>query len=471
MSASDSTALLQVESSLPEAVIVIDPYSSGRFYLYELQKRGYPIIAIRSSLEVSPYFKRAYEDHKDYFAQTIDYPMLDCSLDMLLREVHALPYKIKAVIAGSDVGVELAEHLSERMHMPTTNGTELLFQRIDKAAMQDQLRLCGIPACEQIKSGNLSELLQWATTRNKWPVVAKPAGGVGSEGIYFCKSEADIEKAHTEIIGMVNPKGVTNDSVALQEFLDGDEYIIDTISNNGKHIVVAIWTQGKRRDLPWNQTSIITTHNMLMEPSGPIQDQLVDYTFKMLDAVGFKHGPAHNEVMFTERGPVLIEINARMHGVQGPRVIELSTGVNKADYACDIFVGGCKKFDSLYKAGPSRFLYPVKKQCSQMVLCCPFKGHYSALLKEQILALKLPSVVEVLTGKSVGDFQPQSIDLPTSPGTVLMVHESMEQLEADMQSIRKAETDLDNGIYQLTKSKQESGTASQLGKHFANAGA
>merc|ERR1712166_885513 len=144
------------------------------------------------------------------------------------------------------------------------------------------------------------------------------------------------------------------------------------------------------------------------------------------------HGPAHNEVMFTERGPVLIEINARMHGVQGPRVIELSTGVNKADYACDIFVGGCKKFDSLYKAGPSRFLYPVKKQCSQMVLCCPFKGHYSASLKEQILALKLPSVVEVLTGKSVGDFQPQSIDLPTSPGTVLMVHESMEQLEAEL---------------------------------------
>merc|ERR1711976_467335 len=224
-----------------------------------------------------------------------------------------------------------------------------------------------------------------------------------------------------------------NDAVALQEFLDGDEYIVDTISSNGKHIVVAIWTQGKRRDLPWNPTSIITTHTMMM-----------------LDAVGFKHGPAHNEIMFTERGPVLIEINARMHGVQGPRVIELSTGTGKADYACDIFVGGSKKFDSLYKAGPSRFLYPAKKQCSQLVLCCPFKGHYTESLKERIFALKLPSVVEVLTGKAVGDFQPQSIDLPTSPGTVIMIHESMEQLEADMQAIRKAETDVEKGIYQLT---------------------
>lgn len=447
-----------------DAVVVIDPYSSGRFYLYELKKRGFPIIAIRSSLDVSAYFKKAYDDHKEYFAEALDYPTLDNNLDRLLREVRGLPYKIVAVIAGSDVGVELAEHLSEKMNMPTTNGTKLLFQRIDKAAMQDQLRACGVPACEQIKSGKLDELLQWANTRNKWPVVAKPAGGVGSEGIYFCKSKADIEKAHSEIIGMVNPKGVKNDSVALQEFLDGDEYIVDTISNNGKHICVAIWTQGKRRDLPWNPTSIITTHNMLMEPSGEIQDQLIDYTFKMLDAVGFKHGPAHNELMFTDRGPILIEINARMHGVQGPRVIELSTGINKAEYACDIFVGGCKKFDSLYKAGPSRYMYPVVKQCSQFVLCCPFTGYYVKSLKERILALNLPSVVEVLTGKGVGDFQPQSIDLPTSPGTVLMVHESKEQLEADMRKIRAVESDPDAGIYllslrQRTKSEQEPGTA------------
>jgi len=366
----------------------------------------------------------------------------------------ALPYHIVSVIAGSDVGVELAEHLSERMKMPTTNGTELLFQRIDKAAMQDQLRKYGIPATEQIKSGKLDELLEWATTRDDWPVVAKPAGGVGSEGIYFCKSTADIEKAHREIIGMVNPKGVTNDAVALQEFLRGDEYIVDTISSNGKHICVAIWSQGKRLDLPWNPTSIITTHNMLMEPIGVIQDQLVEYTFKMLDAVGFKHGPSHNEMMLTERGPILIEINARMHGVQGPRVIELATGTNKAEYACDVFVGGCTMFDRLYKdvdATAGRFLYPVQKQCSQLVLCCPFTGYYEASLKERISALQLPSVVEVLTSKTVGDLQPQSIDLPTSPGTVLMVHESKAQLEADMQIIRAAEEDVLNGLYQLSK--------------------
>jgi len=283
--------------------------------------------------------------------------------------------------------------------------------------------------------------------------VAKPAGGVGSEGVYFCKSTADIEKAHREIIGMVNPKGITNDAVALQEFLHGDEYIVDTISDNGRHICVAIWIQGKRRDLPWNPTSIVTTHDMLMEPSGEIQDELIGYTFKMLDALGFKHGPSHNELMFTERGPILIEINARMHGLQGPRLIELSTGTNKAEYACDVFVGGSTMFNTLYKADTTaaRFLYPIKKQCSQFVLCCPFTGYYVKSLKERILGLQLPSVVEVLTSKAIGDLQLQSIDLPTSPGTVLMLHESKAQLEADMQKIRAAEEDVSSGIYILSR--------------------
>jgi biotin carboxylase len=426
-----------------------------------------PIICVRSTYDVGIFFKRVYDSHLEYFDEKLDFPEFGFDYAKLVEAIKELPYNIVAVLPGSDAGVELAEHVSEIMQMPTTNGTELLFQRIDKAAMQDQLRKCGVPAAEQIKSGKVEELVEWATKRNKWPVVAKPAGGVGSEGIYFCKSVDDIKKAHKEIIGVLNPKGVKNDAVALQEFLKGEEYIVDCISHKGKHICVATWYQGKRRDLPWNPTSIITTYNELLEPKGKEQDALVDYTFKMLDAVGFKNGISHNELMFTERGPILIEINARMHGVQAPGLVEMATGTNLADYACDIYVGECRKFKKLYKPPPAeRFLYPVQKQCFQLVLCCPFTGYYKESLKERILALDLPSCIEVLTAKGVGDFQPQSIDLPTSPGTILMVHESRKQLEEDMRKVRAAEMDSTDGIYMLVERKGSIGgrvSAPELG--------
>merc|ERR1719161_3394948 len=115
-----------------------------------------------------------------------------------------------------------------------------------------------------------------------------------------------------------------NDAVALQEFLAGDEFIVDTVSKDGRHVCVAIWSQGKRRNLPWNPTGIITTENRLLQPAGELQQALVDYVFKVLDAFDYKHGPYQIQVTAPSRGPILIEVNCRMHGVQGPLAMELA---------------------------------------------------------------------------------------------------------------------------------------------------
>jgi len=332
--------------------------------------------------------------------------------------------------------------------MPHANGTQRLLQRTDKASMQDRLRECGLPACEQIKSGNLDELLFWAHARGEWPLVAKPSGGCGSDGVFFCRSEDDLRQAHGEIVGKVNPKGAVNDTVALQEFLVGDEYIVDTVSQDGRHLCVAIWSQGKRKNLPWNPTGIITTENRLMQPTGKIEDALVEYVFKVLNALDYKHGPCHTEVMMTQRGPILIEVNCRMHGVQGPLAMELSTGTNKATHSLDIFVDGGRNFEKLYVSGPDRYLYPISRHSAQLVLCSPFEGTLVEGVKVAINELKLPSVVEVVSRFGKGDRVMQSSDLQTSPGTVLMVNDSEQKLMEDISRLREAEASAE-GIYRI----------------------
>ena len=141
-----------------------------------------------------------------------------------------------------------------------------------------------------------------------------------------------------------------------------------TVSKDGKHICVAMWSQGKRRNLPWNPTGVITTDNHLMPPSGDVEDQLVNYVLSVLDAFDYKHGPCHTEVMLTPRGPVLIETNCRMHGVQGPVTMEIGTGVNKAAHSLDIFLDGGEEFDKRYTPGPQRWLYPVVKHATMVIL-------------------------------------------------------------------------------------------------------
>jgi hypothetical protein len=124
------------------AAVVVDPYSSGRFLLYELKSRGMPIICVRSSLKLGAYFLKVYETHKEYFVETVDFEKFE-NVAQLVDFLSTLSYNVLAVFGGSEPGVELADQLSEALGLPTANGTELLKARKDKAEMQERLRQCG----------------------------------------------------------------------------------------------------------------------------------------------------------------------------------------------------------------------------------------------------------------------------------------------------------------------------------------
>jgi len=424
---------------LPEAAVVVDPYSSGKYLLIELERRGIPIIGVRSSTKLGTQFLRSHVANSGFWVEMLEFEDF-AGIAELVEALKALPYSIVGVFGGSEPGVELADHVANALAMPTANSLELLEARKNKAEMQEALRRNGVPAAEQFKSGNLEELLAWAEKRNEWPVVAKPTGGASSDGVYFCKTLEDLRLAHRNIIGACNPTGKVNSEIALQEYLDGDEYIVDTVSYEGKHMLVAMWMYTKCKGMPWDSQAIVPMQNILLASTGEKQDQLVDYVFKVLDAVGLRYGPCHTEVMFTKRGPVLVEVNARLHGLQGPRLIELSTGISKATYAADVILGKGDLFHKLYQEErPGRYLYPRLRQCVCLVLVSSAQGYLQTDIKEMLSSLLLPSVVEILPAVEQGGFINRTRDLPTTAGTVLMVHESIEQIKADTAKIRELE--------------------------------
>lgn len=420
------------------AAVVVDPYSSGRFLLYELKKRDMPIICVRSSLKLGAYFLKVYETHKEYFVETVDFENFE-NVSQLVDFLRTLPFEVASVFGGSEPGVELADQLSEMLGLATANGTELLKARKDKAEMQERLRECGVPAAEQFRSGDLQALLKWARERGQWPVVAKPICSAGSDGVFFCQSEQDLTDAHKEIIGKLNPNGLINTDIALQEFLAGDEYIVDTVSFEGKHMIVACWVYEKLQGLPWNPTAILSTQNKLLPPTGEKQDELISYVTRVLDAVGIRYGACHTEVMFTKRGPILVEVNNRMHGLQGPRLIELATGTSKATYLADALAAEGELFNKLYVPQPDRYLYPMHKHCVQLILISSTEGYLRKPIQNVIKDMQLSSVVEICPAVQRGGYLRQTCDLPSSAGGVLMVHESAEVIENEVRLIRKAE--------------------------------
>jgi biotin carboxylase len=119
------------------------------------------------------------------------------------------------------------------------------------------------------------------------------------------------------ILGCSNRLGIVNRFVLAQSFLKGSEFVVNTVSLNGKHHVSDIWQCHKHRVLG---AGYVPGCEELLPFNGVIQQQLVAYVIDALDALGFTQGPAHFEIMMTERGPSIIEVGARIQGGVNPNV-------------------------------------------------------------------------------------------------------------------------------------------------------
>jgi biotin carboxylase len=145
--------------------------------------------------------------------------------------------------------------------------------------------------------------------------VVKPLQSAGSEDVYLCTRKEQAEDAFHRIMGKTDGLGDVNESVLVQEFLEGREFAVDKVSRDGVHKVVAIWEYEKR---PTNGSSFTYYGRRLRDPELPEVRKSILYGDKVLDALAIRHGPSHMEIIYNEEtGPCLVEVGARCHGGEG----------------------------------------------------------------------------------------------------------------------------------------------------------
>lgn len=85
---------------------------------------------------------------------------------------------------------------------------------------------------------------------------------------------------------------------------------------------------------------------------------LISYTRRLLDAIGIRHGPSHTEVMMTQDGPCLVEVNCRAHGGDGswrPLACALTGGYSQVEATADCFLEEEDVFAKIPNVPPSPF--------------------------------------------------------------------------------------------------------------------
>merc|ERR1719161_2541794 len=246
--------------------------------------------------------------------------------------------------------------------------------------MQEALRKTNLRAIKQKFAKSPEEVFNWMKQADmKFPLILKPATGAGTEGVRKCNNAEDVVHAFMAECesGKVNICGVQNLGLIAQEFLQGTEYVVDSIScGKGKHAVVAFWKYQKMADLTYEYAKLI-------ESSGEVQDSLRFYIEKVLDAVGIHYGASHAEVIMTRDGPCLVEVGARMHGGHGPAVMKDATGFGHHEFLADLTIG-CQAAERVHELVKKDYRYKLVQHAYYGQLNNRPEWHLTGTLQEEI---------------------------------------------------------------------------------------
>ncbi|MCW1146908.1 ATP-grasp domain-containing protein [Flavobacterium lacisediminis] len=156
-------------------------------------------------------------------------------------------------------------------------------------------------------------------TKFDFPLIVKPVDRSGSRGVSKVNNFKELENATLEAI-----KESFSKKVIIEEYIEGVEVSVETISWEGEHTILTI-TDKITTEVPH---FVELAHHQPTQLSLEIQEKIKKETIKCLNALEIKYGASHSEFKITPKGEVfVIEVGARMGGdFIGSHLVELTTG-------------------------------------------------------------------------------------------------------------------------------------------------
>lgn len=406
-----------------EHIVVVDAYSGGRNLIPAFQALGFPVTHIQSGRIA--YYARDI----DLAAQRADRHLtFDGDVDQLVANLR--PSAPRVVLAGSEGGVLLADQLAERLGVAYRNDIRTSTARRDKYEMHERIRKAGLTSVAQARVATTSELDSWLSSREgTYPVVIKPLRSAATDGLSVCWSRSAAHAALGRVLTRRDMFDNVNDAVLCQEFLVGDEYVINGVMCGDTYMC----SEGWRSDKKDNAGSRVYDTQYLLYHGDPWFEELNVYVSEVCRAVGISNGAFHAEVMLTSNGPVLIEIAARPAGGADPYVIETCLGHSQIG----LLVESALHPEKFADRRASREATNAFRRAAYVYLIATSSGRVQSV--DLAPFLDIEGVVHVDYRYSPGDVQDVTCDLITAAGVVLVTADDQRTLQAAVQRVREVE--------------------------------
>lgn len=403
-------------------VILVDPYSEAAEYAVAFRKRDVESIAVLSTPAVLNSYRHGW--NPDAFSAHHFY---DGDFAKLVDTVRG--YDPVAIIPGNEHAVMLVDALIEELAPGTGNVPELSAARRDKWPMSQAVAAAGIPHLRTFTAETEEDAATWLreTGLEGQALVLKPRLSGGTDGVHKVEAGEDWRIPFRELLGSVNRFDLANDSILIQEFASGVEYVVDTYSVDGQLGLVAVVQYSK--SARGARIGVYDAEDYLL-PTDPLVGVLEEYTRRVAEAVGVRTGCTHTEIMLTDDGPRLIEIAARLDGGCGQQAARLATGDSQIDRAVR------HHLDSEFT--PS---YEIVRPTRVVWLSAPNSG---TMRNAEVFeaARSLPSFQKLGLRYANGAQVPKTEDLFTTMGWVLLSGTHQDMVDQDTKRIREIEAEI-----------------------------
>lgn len=271
----------------------------------------------------------------DFNPQAIGIPYADKYYNASTMDEDAVwaaaeDYKPDGIMTlATDMPMRGVAKTSDRLHLHSIN-YETAVKATDKYDMIKAFKEHDVPSPWFFVVETLEELKEHDSDVT-FPCIIKPTDNAGSHGVAKVYSFQELldnyEYAHS---------CSRHGKVIVEEFLDGPEVSVEVMVVNGVVNILQI-TDKITTEAPH---FVELGHTQPSQLPMDTQEAIRKVTVAACKAIGIDKGPAHVEMKVTNRGPVMIELGARMGGDNiTTHLVPLSTGIDMVGSTIKVALG------------------------------------------------------------------------------------------------------------------------------------
>lgn len=230
---------------------------------------------------------------------------------------------------ATDMPMRGVAKTSDKLHLHSIN-YETAVKATDKYDMIKAFKEHNVPSPWFFAVDTLEELKAHEADVT-FPCIIKPTDNAGSHG---------VAKVHNlqELLGNYEyaHQSSRHGKVIVEEYLDGPEVSVEVMVVDGKVNIMQI-TDKITTEAPH---FVELGHTQPSRLPDETQRQIREVADMACKSIGIDKGPAHVEMKVTKRGPVMIELGARMGGDNiTTHLVPLSTGIDMVGSTIKVAMG------------------------------------------------------------------------------------------------------------------------------------